>query len=66
MTTSLTGSRYSSSKIVNTKYKCRACNSMIIKYINTAPDELIGKFMCLCTSANGDPISPQFPIYEAE
>jgi len=66
MAISSTGNRYSSNKLLNTNYKCRTCNSMIIKYINTKPDELVGKFMCLCTNANSDPIGPQFPIYEAE
>lgn len=61
-----TGTRYSQTRLINTNYKCRNCNTMVAKYINTASDELVGKFLCMCVDSNGNPIGPQFPLYEVE
>lgn len=61
-----TGTRYSQTRLINTNYKCRSCVSMVVKYINTTSDELVGKFLCLCTDNNGNQTGPQFPLYEVE
>lgn len=61
-----TGTRYSQTRMLSTNYKCRGCNTMIVKYINTTSEQLVGKFLCLCTNKQGDPIGPQFPLYEVE
>lgn len=60
--------RYPSSnkRVSYTNYKCRNCSTMVIKYINTTPDEFIGKYLCLCVNSEGDPVGPQFPLYEVE
>lgn len=56
----------SQTRLVNTNYKCRNCRSMVAKYITSTPDELVGKFLCLCVNGNGEQVGPQFPLYEAE
>ena len=61
-----TTNRYLNTRTVNTNYKCRNCNSMVLKYINTTSDELVGKFLCLCMDSNSNPTGPQFPLYEVE
>lgn len=61
-----TANRYLNTKVTNTNYKCRTCGSMVMKFINSTPDELVGKYMCLCTDDKAYPVGPQFPLYEAE
>lgn len=52
-------------KILATKQKCRGCNTGVRKYIDTTPDEILGKYLCNCVNpTNGELTGPQFPLMD--
>lgn len=52
-------------RVLTTNYKCRGCNTMVRKYIDTTPDEILGKYLCNCVSEwNGELCGPQLPLME--
>lgn len=52
--------------VKETHYKCRGCNSTVMKYIDWTPGSLLAKYTCNCVDSRGEKSGPQFPLYKAE